>query len=296
MRKVVVVDDTSITARLIGEFLKEVGDVEPVIFTNPVEGLEYCLSDSEVQMLLVDYQMPELDGLELIKRIREQRPQESLPIVMITATDEKSILREAFDAGANDFLRKPVEPIELNARVKNLLALKSMTEELHKLANTDMLTNVQTRRAFMEASNLEVNRSHRYGGPMSVVMLDADHFKSVNDTYGHAGGDDVLRFLSAECKKVLRDQDFIGRIGGEEFCICLPETASEGAFLVADRLRESIAISDIKLSDGQVINISISVGVATLQEKETMDDVMRRADEALYEAKETGRNRVVAAA
>ncbi|MTI10910.1 GGDEF domain-containing response regulator [Curvivirga aplysinae] len=296
MNNVVVMDDTSIIARLVSEFLKEVEGVNPIIFTNPLEGLDYCINEPSVDMVLVDYQMPELDGLDVIEKLREHKTSDDLPVIMVTSSEEKHFLRDAFEVGANDFLRKPVDPTELMVRVKNLLAMKEMTAKLHALANTDVLTNVMTRRAFLEASESEVHRSQRYDHPMSVIMLDADHFKNVNDTYGHAGGDDVLRFLSAQCMEIVRDEDHVGRLGGEEFCISLPETDLDGAALVADRLRQSIADSDIKLSDGQVINVTVSVGVAALQKNENLDDVMRRSDEALYEAKENGRNRVMKAA
>ncbi|WP_420548679.1 diguanylate cyclase [Curvivirga sp.] len=296
MNNVVVMDDTSIIARLVSEFLKEVEGVNPIIFTNPLEGLDYCINEPTVDLVLVDYQMPELDGLHVIEKLREHKTSDDLPVIMVTSSEEKHFLRDAFEVGANDFLRKPVDPTELMVRVKNLLAMKEMTAKLHALANTDVLTNVMTRRAFLEASESEVHRSQRYDHPMSVIMLDADHFKNVNDTYGHAGGDDVLRFLSAQCMEIVRDEDHVGRLGGEEFCIALPETDLEGAALVADRLRQSIADSDIKLSDGQVINVTVSVGVAAIQENENLDDVMRRSDEALYEAKENGRNQVMKAA
>ncbi|MDX1738202.1 MAG: diguanylate cyclase [Alphaproteobacteria bacterium] len=295
MQKVYVIDDTMIAGQLVGEILRESEGIEPVLFTNPVEGLAEIRANKDADLVLVDYQMPEMNGLEFISHLRKEFNLEELPIIMITATEEKAFLREAFEAGANDFLRKPVEPVELIARARNLRRLKTITEELQRLANTDVLTNVQTRRSFMEAAETEVGRSHRYGGPLSIIMLDADHFKNVNDTYGHAGGDDVLRFLSAACKEVVRDQDYVGRLGGEEFCICLPETGLEGATKVAERLRQNVEEATINLSDGQKVKVTLSIGVSVLQSKEDLDTVMRRSDEALYEAKEGGRNRVVVA-
>lgn len=294
--KVVVIDDMMISARLVCEFLKKVDDVVTESFTDPAEGLAHCLENDDVDLVLVDYQMPGLNGMEVIERIRESKAREELPVVMVTAMDDKDILRQAFEAGANDFLGKPVEPVELTARVQNLLALKHTTMELHKLANTDVLTNVRTRRYFFESAEVEIQRCNRYGHDLSVIMLDADHFKNINDTYGHEGGDDVLRFLADECRTVLRDLDFIGRIGGEEFCICLPETPTDGASLVADRLRAAIENGKITLKDGREVGITVSIGLATWQSGEEFADTMRRSDEALYEAKENGRNRVVLAA
>ena len=206
--QVVVIDDTLITARLIGEYLKQLDDVEVSSFTDPREGLEFCLSQ-DTDLVLVDYLMPEMDGMEFIREYRKNRTNEEHPVIMVTAMEDKEILREAFELGANDFVDKPVEPIELLARAKNLLALRRKTVELRKLATVDSLTGVFIRRYFLERAEQEVARTRRYGGDCAVVMVDADHFKTVNDTYGHAAGDDVLCHLANVCA---------GSLPGAGFC------------------------------------------------------------------------------
>lgn len=292
--RVVVIDDTLITARLISEYLKQLGAVEVSTYTDPVEGLEFCLGE-DVDLVMVDYMMPEMDGLEFIRKYRAERSQEEFPVAMVTAMEDKEILREAFELGANDFVDKPVEPIELLARAQNLLALRSKTVELRLLATTDSLTSVFIRRHFLELADQEVHRCARYGGDLSVVMVDADHFKKVNDTYGHVAGDDVLRHLAKVCQDNLRDLDFVGRLGGEEFAICLPETDLAAAQKVAERIREVIDQSVVMAEDVE-IRYTVSQGVAQWQAGENMVDVLQRADEALYAAKEGGRNRVNLAA
>lgn len=293
--KVNVIDDTLITARLIAEYVKKIDGVDVQVFTDPHEGLENCLA-SEVDLVLVDYMMPDLDGLNFIRQYRDSRSKEEFPIVMVTAMEDREVLRQAFEEGANDFVSKPLEPVELIARANSLLTLRARTVELYRLATVDSLTGVFIRRHFMDLAEKEINRARRYDGPMAMIMLDADHFKSINDTHGHAAGDTVLRAIAETCYRDLRDVDFVGRLGGEEFAICLPETDQAAACEVAERIREDIENLVIPIDDGKTIRLSISVGVSELMSKDCLDDVMRRADAALYEAKKGGRNRVIAAA
>lgn len=170
---------------------------------------------------------------------------------------------------------------------------KRMEEQLHLLATTDALTGMLNRRSFVEAFNREALRGRRYGKQPSLLMLDIDHFKKVNDTWGHAVGDDALRMVAEVCRQALRDVDVLGRFGGEEFTLLLPETEKDAAILAADRLRERIAATAVADGKGGTFTIQVSIGVARHAEGETVETVLNRADEALYEAKRTGRNRVV---
>lgn len=293
--QVVVIDDTLITARLIAEYLKKIGGVDPIIFTDPEEGLRYCM-DNEIDLLMVDYMMPKMNGLDVIRSYREQRSKEEFPIVMVTAMEERDVLRQAFEAGANDFVPKPLEPVELIARAQSLLTLRARTVELRRMATIDFLTNVFIRRYFMEVAEREVVRCKRYGQPLTLCMLDVDHFKHVNDSYGHAAGDEVLKFIAEKCMESLREPDSIGRLGGEEFAICLPETSADEAQAVAKRCHKAIEDASIDVGDGESVQVTVSIGLAQWSEGETLDDVLRRADRALYKAKEAGRNKVVIAA
>jgi len=167
--------------------------------------------------------------------------------------------------------------------------------ELERLANTDPLTGVYNRRYFMGFATKEFLRSQRYSHMFSLIQMDLDHFKKINDTHGHAVGDEVLKAFTANCLEVLRENDVLGRIGGEEFSIILPETEKGGALIVAERFRETIA--DLKLYvDDQVVHFTVSIGVTCLrQDDASIEVVLRRADEALYLAKNGGRNKVVTA-
>jgi two-component system cell cycle response regulator len=225
-----------------------------------------------------------------------------VPVMMITAFDRREVLLQALELGANDFLGKPLDELELKARTRNMLKLRARSvaladanRALHKLATTDVLTDLMNRRSFIERANAEVARARRYKKPLSVLLLDADFFKRVNDTYGHAGGDQVLRDLADHARHVVREMDFVGRIGGEEFVICLPETALDGAMIVAERLRERVAGHPVAFEDKQ-ISVSVSIGVTEIQPGDgEVAPLMQRADMALYEAKNSGRNRVIAA-
>lgn len=290
--KVFVIDDTAITAKLIAEYLKQIDDVEPHIFTDPKLGLEACLSEHP-DLIMVDYMMPDINGLEFINMIRKEPAFTEVPILMITAMEDKEVLQQAFANGANDYLSKPVEPVELDARVRNMLKLRTRTLQLHKLASVDSMTDTLARRRFFELADVEFSRSKRYSNPLSVLMLDIDHFKSVNDNYGHAAGDKILVEVSRLFKEAMRDIDFIGRIGGEEFAVCLPETPTNGAFLVAERMRQSVENETVEV-EGQKISVAVSIGIAQLSAGDNdFSALLNRADQALYQAKNTGRNKVI---
>ena len=190
----------------------------------------------------------------------------------------------------------PMPGGEFIATYTDITERKRMEDELRRLATTDPLTGVNNRRRYTEISERELTRCIRYEHPLCVLMLDADHFKSVNDTYGHEAGDRVLVALANACTEELRDVDVLGRFGGEEFTITLPETSLETAMDVAERLRQLLAEIVVPLDDGQEVTFSVSIGVSQLLDnKEALSDILNRADGALYQAKEGGRNMVVSA-
>jgi len=174
--------------------------------------------------------------------------------------------------------------------------LRSALVELERLASTDPLTKLPNRRSFFRRANAEFARTKRHGRPMSVVMMDLDHFKQVNDTLGHAIGDAVLKHVAAIIRDCMRESDIVARYGGEEFVILLPETDSGGAFVFAERLRFSVESYPLQIETGSQVNITVSLGVAIMSpEKEipVLDKLLQQADDALYQAKDCGRNRVV---
>lgn len=177
----------------------------------------------------------------------------------------------------------------------DITKLKRQEQELARLAWTDSLTDAMNRHRFMELASKEIDRANRHGKEVSLLLLDADHFKQINDRNGHAAGDEVLKGMVQRWKHVLRSHDLIGRIGGEEFCILLPEVGPEGAARVAEKLREAIAALPFAF-DGQLLSATVSIGIASLANGDDLSRLMRRADKALYSAKEAGRDRFIASA
>lgn len=299
MRKIAIVDDVLPNALLLKGYAKRLDDVEAVTFTDPIEALDWC-AENIPDLVMLDYLMPEMDGTEFLNHFRNIDGLRDIPVVVITAAEQKEALYSALEAGANDFLRKPVDDLELIARANNMLQLRARQLELAEandrllvLATTDSLTGLANRRHFLEKLQEEISRSQRYGRPFSVAMVDADHFKSVNDTYGHDIGDKVLQRLSNLMTGAARDVDCVGRLGGEEFAILLPETAVEGAKVFCERLLAHIREAEVD-TGGEPLRFTVSIGLTEVCQGETKTDViLNRADEALYEAKEGGRDRVV---
>jgi diguanylate cyclase (GGDEF)-like protein len=217
---------------------------------------------------------------------------------MITGEEKRETLYEALEAGANDFLRKPVDDIELITRARNLLELRARqidlakaNEQLYFLATTDQLTSLKNRRYFLEKLELEVERSCRYARPCSVAIIDADRFKAINDTYGHDVGDKVLQKLSNVLIEELRGVDQIGRLGGEEFAILFLETERNSALEVCRRLLSRIRATRV-MAEAEEIKFTVSAGLTEIiPSGDQADAVLKRADRALYRAKDLGRDR-----
>ncbi len=300
MKNLAIVDDNPRTTLLISTILERIKNVEIETYSDPCEALRSC-QDHELDLILLDYHMPGMNGIEFLREFRRNEQLRDTPVVMITGEDDKDLLYRALEAGATDFLRKPVEPVELIARARNMLRLRSRqleltqaNQKLEVMATTDDLTKLANRRYFLQTLKHECERSHRYSRPFSLAMIDVDHFKRVNDTYGHGIGDEVLRNLATVMVRVFRNVDCVGRLGGEEFAVCLPETDIPGAMRACDRLRTELESTSID-ADGACISITASVGLAGFDsETETPECLMKRADELLYKAKNNGRNRIEA--
>lgn len=297
MRHVAIIDDMLPNVLLLKSYMKQIAGIESATFTDPDEAL-VKYSESAPDLVLLDYHMPQMNGVEFITRFRAISHLKDVPIVMITGEEKKEALYEALKAGANDFLRKPVDPIELVTRSRNLLELrarqidlKAANEQLYILATTDQLTDMKNRRYFIEKLELEVERTCRYSRPCVVAILDADHFKAINDSYGHDVGDKVLKVLSQIMLEQLRNVEVIGRIGGEEFAIQFVETSMAAAVIACQRLLDRIRGAKVMAEDTE-IGFTCSIGLtAVVLDGDTADAVLKRADEALYRAKRLGRNR-----
>jgi diguanylate cyclase (GGDEF)-like protein len=259
------------------------------------EALE-MLQNKSFHVVITDIILPVMGGLELTKTIKKD--QDSDVIVMTGYSDDYSY-EEAINIGASDFVIKPVRLEELLLRLKRVLKERNLTnerirmmEKLQKLAVTDGLTKLYNSRSFYSQLETEVDRFNRYKHPLALLLLDLDHFKDYNDTYGHLEGDKVLVRFSQIIKTCLRANDTAYRYGGEEFTVILPETGGDEAGLVAQRIRVALETERFSPINGKEAKITISIGVTEYQSKEELSTFIQRADRAMYRSKQKGRNLV----
>jgi diguanylate cyclase (GGDEF)-like protein len=247
-----------------------------------------------VEMVLLDIMLPDINGFEVCKALKNNPATAKCTVVFVTALDSDEEEAHGLRMGAMDYIKKPFNPTIVRERVQNLLNLTLAYRELEELSTTDFLTGVFNRRYFMEIATTELKRHQRHGKITSILMLDIDHFKDVNDTYGHSVGDQALRHLVKICRDNLREEDIFARYGGEEFCALLPETDASTAKEVAERLRYNIESTPMEL-DEQLLHLSVSIGLSGIDARQETDiePWLERADQAMYRAKEQGRNRVV---
>jgi diguanylate cyclase (GGDEF)-like protein len=259
-------------------------------------------------LILLDVMMPKMDGIEVVRRLKANAELPFIPVIMQTALDSTENKVEGLDAGADDYITKPINFAELEARVNSLLRIKTLqsalaarekelselNDQLTRISITDGLTQVENRRSLNERLHEMWQHSVRLHEPISLVMCDIDKFKSVNDNYGHQAGDSVLKEFAQLLKSEAREIDRVGRYGGEEFLLILPGTVLDAAVTFAERLREKVAGHTFTY-DGGTLCRTMSCGVASSPHPRVKDEdgLLRAADDSLYVAKETGRNRVV---
>jgi two-component system, cell cycle response regulator len=287
--KVVVADDDPDKRLLLTVALRAQG-YQVISAEDGLQALE-LVEIHQPDLVVTDVRMPKMDGIELAQTIRSNPSTRFVPIIIQTAEKSQAadVLRGS-EAGALGYFTDPTDLDLLLARVRTLLDFKRYLDLCEVAAFTDHLTGLANRRRFERQLDREVTRTERYSHPFCLLMLDLDHFKDVNDTYGHDAGDDVLRHLGRILQEVTRGIDLAARIGGEEFAVILPETTLEGGLEVAERLRDAIARAQMPL----VGSITTSVGVAQFSAGSGQaSGLLAAADAALYEAKRTGRNRVV---
>jgi two-component system cell cycle response regulator len=264
-----------------------------------LEGFKKLLS-SPVDVILCDLEMPRIDGFKFLSMLKARPDLQNIPVIILTGMNDRERKIKGLELGANDYVTKPFDNEELVARVKVHLKLKKLQDELVRsnellleLSNTDHLTGLFNRRYMMEALDKEVQRSIRKGGTLSLIMLDIDHFKRVNDEFGHLQGDSVLQMVALHLQKELRSYDCAARYGGEEFVAILPDSSLKDAIFVADRIR--LAVQNIRFNGPPAkLRLTASLGVASFspEHSSSVDGFIKLADDALYRAKATGRNRV----
>jgi diguanylate cyclase (GGDEF)-like protein len=244
-------------------------------------------------VVVLDLGLPGLDGLGVLAQLKADPDLRNIPVIVSTAWDDSATVTQALDAGAHDYVRKPFVPDELAARVDAAARMKTERDALSADASLDPLTKLPNRRALSAEMEREQALARRGRPAFSVLLLDVDHFKRVNDERGHAAGDRVLEEIALRLRRRARTSDVVGRWGGEEFLIVAPDTNAVGAETLAEGLRISVSEVPIELEGGPV-SVTASVGVASW-ERETVDELLGRADHALYEAKSGGRDMVVMA-
>lgn len=294
---ILAVDDSAINLQVVGTVLDEIG-YSTTFANSGFQAIERFKS-AQPDLVLLDLMMPEMDGFEVCRALKLADPE--IPIIFLTASHEQEPLLQAFEQGAVDYVTKPFNKLELAARVKTHLMLKyafnqlkTALVEMEQLAKTDGLTGLLNRRTLFEVAAQEFSRAQRYERALSLIMLDIDHFKHINDTYGHPVGDIVIQTVAATLKETLREADLIGRYGGEEFAVILPETTLEHASEVAERI--CCQIGERTMTDNENLRVTVSLGVTTLRTgMSTVGEMLKQADQALYQAKSNGRNTWVTA-
>jgi len=292
--KVLIAEDDPISRRVLEGNLREWGyDVRAA--EDGCKAWEIICNPGAPNLVISDWMMPGMDGLALCRKIRKKEKPGYVYFIILTAKGEKADIIKGLEAGADDFLTKPLNNEEFKYRIRIGERILQLEEQVLKLANTDALTGILNRRAFMERMTRETLRSRRENTPLSLMMIDIDHFKRINDTHGHQAGDLVLKRFSDRLAATMRPYDFLGRYGGEEFAVCLPGADGLQTGSVAERMRRHVEEMEILLPDGSVsVQITASFGTAScaVESKEGMEGLIKRADDALYRAKDGGRNRV----
>jgi len=253
------------------------------------------------QLGIVDWMMPGLDGPEVCRRVRETNAEPYRYLMLLTSKNRREDLVQGLNSGADEYLSKPFDPLELQARLRigrRLLELQTQLidarDALHRQATRDGLTGLLNRTAIIDALEEELARNARRQTGLGVLVVDLDHFKSINDTHGHLAGDGVLRESARRMADVVRSYDRIGRYGGEEFLVVLPDCSRESMLEVGERVRAAVGGAPV-FTEGVDVPVTASIGAAWLEGSGASDALVRRADDALYVAKRTGRDRVVTA-
>lgn len=289
--KILVVDDNRQNIEILIDLFRD--DYKVVAAIDWERALKIAASDSPPDVILLDIIMPGMDGYDLCTLLKKNEITKNIPIIFVTAVSEAMDETRGFALGAVDYITKPFHPPMVKARVKLHLDLKRKCDLLERLAFMDGLTEVPNRRRFDEVLEIEWNRAHRSRSHLSLLLMDVDHFKLYNDTYGHGSGDECLRLVAGAIQASLRRAgDFVGRYGGDEFAVILPNADEKEALAVGQMVLshvDRLAIP-LKTSPG-VQHVTLSIGIATLNPDQQLDlaGFIQMSDNALYEVKNSGK-------
>jgi two-component system, cell cycle response regulator len=296
--RILVIDDRPASSERLVTTLAEDHAVD--LEADPNQAL-FRAAEGSYDLLIVSLALADFDGLRLCSQVRSLDRTRNVPILAIAEPEGNGRLVRALELGVNDYISRPLDKNELMARARTQIRKKRYTERLRdnvqmsiEMAITDALTGLHNRRYMETHVGSLVNQAAARGKPLTILLLDIDYFKAVNDTHGHDAGDDVLREFALRIRKSIRGIDLACRFGGEEFVVVMPETDMAVAAVVAERLRRRIASEPFRIQQGgRLLDVTISIGIAALGRDDTAASVLKRADQALYRAKRDGRNRVV---
>jgi len=285
-----VVDDTEENVMILVELLKDYDVVEAY----DGETALTIVQEEKVELILLDIMMPEMDGYEVCRRLKENPKSRDIPVIFITAKTDEDSIDKAYRDGGVDYITKPFKPRELLARVRTQIQFRELIQKLDFLASRDSMTNIYNRRKFFELSEQLFGRTQ--DNNIFAIMIDIDKFKDINDSYGHSVGDEVIKATTRFIDKQVRQStinDFVfGRLGGEEFAVICTSESIAIVEQICEQVRLGIEQLNITIEQ-YTINYTISSGVARKIDNEDLDSLLKRADDGLYEAKSSGRNRVV---
>ena len=287
--KILVIDDSPTAQSHIGGVLM-LHRYQVITALNGKDALEVLNANPDTKVILLDYNLPDTDGLALLRQIRESFPMNKLAIIGLSGEENPRLSIRYLKEGANDFIIKPFISEHLYSRITLNLTILEQFDKLYELSVTDHLTRVYNRRYFFELAPKMFKNNRRQGAPVTVAMIDLDHFKKVNDTYGHMAGDAVLKSIASTLKKFFRESDIIARFGGEEFCILANGMDREASYRIFDKFRKKIEKSQYKVCEG-TFSVTVSIGLCT-DELGSLTDMIKAADDNLYVSKKSGRNRV----
>jgi diguanylate cyclase (GGDEF)-like protein len=286
---ILIVDDSPSNIQVLAAGLKEHYNIK--VATGGKDCLKISYIEPRPDLILLDIEMPEMDGYEVCNRLKKNDGSKHIPIIFVTGKSDAKDEEQGLLLGAVDYITKPINPAIVKVRVDTHVTLKQQRDKLEAMAMHDQLTELYNRHYLLEVASHKLARSRRHKQPLSLLMIDIDHFKTINDTHGHPIGDAVLQAVATLLNKENRSEDVVARFGGEEFVILLDQCDINLAKDKAEKLRMAI-----EALEPEGINLTVSIGVAELApDDKDFEDILKRSDLALYEAKQQGRNRIVLA-
>jgi two-component system cell cycle response regulator len=292
--KILIVEDDLVVSNMVSEFLSKSGYQASAV--SSAEKAEKLLKKEKIPIILTDIKLPGVDGLTFTKNIKKQY---NLDVIITTGYSSEYSYEDAINNGASDLVFKPIRLNELMLRINRVIRERSliserdqMIERLRILSIRDPLTELYNSRHFYAQLEYEIQRSERYLHPLSLIFIDIDSFKAINDTYGHMVGDQALLLIAAKMQACLRSHDTAYRFAGDEFTTILPETTADNANFVAERIRSEMENASLVIFEQEITKITLSIGVAEYQRNEKKEQFVHRADVTMYEAKKCGGNNI----